>query len=116
MQPLFTKNNSLGKKERLNNSGEIVRIRREGRALKAFPLKIMALENKIGIPRLVLVLTKHTGNSVQRNRVKRWVREFFRTHKKKLGCLDYLVFGMGNLKKINRPGFDKITERWLNWV
>ena len=119
MQPQNIKNNSrysLGKKERLNDTRVINQIRKLGVSLKAFPLKITALENSCGFARLVLVFTKRSGNSVVRNRMKRLSREFFRNHKNELRVADYLVFGMGNLEKLNRQMWDKIALKWLEWA
>ncbi len=35
----------------------------------------------MGITRLGIIASKQTGNAVQRNRIKRRIREFFRLHK-----------------------------------
>ena len=42
-------------------------------------------------PRLGLVVTKRLGKAVQRNRVKRLLREFFRRHRKHLPPIDLVV-------------------------
>jgi ribonuclease P protein component len=42
-------------------------------------------------PRLGLAVTKRLGKAVQRNRVKRLLREFFRRHKSKLPSRDLVI-------------------------
>jgi ribonuclease P protein component len=42
-------------------------------------------------PRLGLVVTRRLGNAVQRNRVKRLLREFFRRHQTHLPAIDLVI-------------------------
>jgi ribonuclease P protein component len=42
-------------------------------------------------PRLGLVVTKRLGKAVQRNRVKRLLREFFRRHHTQLPAVDLVI-------------------------
>ena len=39
------------------------------------------MENGLGITKLGITASKKTGNAVQRNKIKRRVREYFRLHK-----------------------------------
>lgn len=58
---------------------------------------ILASPNTLGRPRLGLIFSKRNlKHAVQRNRVKRVVRETFR-HRKDLGSLDIVVLGRQNL-------------------
>ena len=54
---------------------------------------------------------KARGSSIERNRVKRQIREFFRVHGSKFGSFDYNVVIPGT-KKMQFP-FDKILGRCL---
>jgi ribonuclease P protein component len=44
-----------------------------------------------GHPRLGLVVTRRLGKAVQRNRVKRLLREFFRRHQTGLPAFDLVI-------------------------
>jgi len=44
-----------------------------------------------GHPRLGLVVTRRLGKAVQRNRVKRLLREFFRRHQSGLPAVDLVI-------------------------
>jgi ribonuclease P protein component len=44
-----------------------------------------------GRPRLGLVVTRRLGKAVQRNRVKRLLREFFRRHQTGLPAFDLVI-------------------------
>lgn len=58
---------------------------------------ILASPNSLGRPRLGLIFSKRNlKHAVQRNRVKRVVRETFR-HRNDLGSLDIVVLGRQNL-------------------
>ncbi|MFL1406627.1 ribonuclease P protein component [Marinobacter sp. M1N3S26] len=58
---------------------------------------ILAAPNTLGQPRLGLIFSKRNlKHAVQRNRVKRLVRESFR-HRNDLGSLDIVVLGRQNL-------------------
>jgi len=67
---------------------------------------VLIRENNKGYPRLGLAISrKHTTSAVQRNIIKRLIREAFRRHKKALGSHD-LVF-------VARPALSGITRRGL---
>ncbi|MFW5823419.1 MAG: ribonuclease P protein component [Marinobacter sp.] len=58
---------------------------------------ILAAPNNLGRPRLGLIFSRRNlRHAVQRNRVKRLVRETFR-HRTDLGALDIVVLGRQNL-------------------
>jgi len=44
-----------------------------------------------GVPRLGITVTRKVGNAVRRNRIKRLVREWFRTAESALGAYDVVV-------------------------
>jgi ribonuclease P protein component len=52
---------------------------------------------------------KARGSSVERNQVKRQVREYFRTHRDALGSYDYNVVIPGT-KKISYPYAKKLGQ------
>lgn len=69
---------------RLHTSREFNRIREMGRKRHTPHFVILVLNRTEGPTRLGLTVSRKVGNAVRRNRVKRLVREFFRTHYDKL--------------------------------
>ena len=72
---------SFSKYERILNRKDFVNLNRRGRRHHTAHFTVVLRENGLGITRLGITASKKTGNAVQRNRVKRRVREFFRLHK-----------------------------------
>ncbi|MFT7300007.1 MAG: ribonuclease P protein component [Porticoccus sp.] len=67
-------------------------------------LLLLARPNQLSHPRLGLVVAKkHIRHAVNRNRVKRFVRETFRLAQQQLDSLD-VVF-------LSRPGMDKLSPK-----
>ncbi|MGD2124602.1 MAG: ribonuclease P protein component [Desulfobacteraceae bacterium] len=69
------------KDERLLNRKDFVNVNRLGKKHHTAHLTIILMHNGLGITRLGITVSKRTGNSVTRNRVKRIIREFYRQHK-----------------------------------
>lgn len=65
---------------RLRHRREFLRVRERGRKLYTSHFLILVLENPGGPTRLGVTASRKVGGAVVRNRVKRLVREFFRTH------------------------------------
>jgi ribonuclease P protein component len=92
---------SLSKKERLLNPRDYVKLIRVGRRDETAHFRIIFAQNGLGISRLGITVGRKTGNSVVRNKVKRFIREYFRLHKAYFpqGC-DILIVakqGVGDL-------------------
>ncbi|MBM4384797.1 MAG: ribonuclease P protein component [Deltaproteobacteria bacterium] len=63
--------------DRIRSSRDYARIRRVGRRYGAESVSLEVVPRELG-PRLGLVVGKRIGNAVERTRVKRAVREWFR--------------------------------------
>lgn len=74
---------------------------------------ILASPNDLGRPRLGLIFSKRNlKHAVQRNRVKRLVRETFR-HRTDLGALDIVILGRQNLAtQDNQSLFRALDDLW----
>ncbi|WP_366937744.1 ribonuclease P protein component [Halodesulfovibrio sp.] len=79
---------------RLTRRPEFVKCYDEGRRYfsKNFVLFVLEKEDPTALWRVGLAVTKKTGSAVQRNRVKRVLREFFRLNQRELpNGIDFVV-------------------------
>jgi len=78
------------------------------------PLLLLARRNQLSLPRIGLILSKkNIPLAVQRNRVKRLLRESFRRHQRELPGLDILILsrrGLGSLE--NKAVLDSSVALW----
>jgi ribonuclease P protein component len=72
---------AFSKSERLLNRKDFVNLKKLGKRLNTPHFTVIFKESGLGITRLGITVTKKVGNSTQRNRIKRLVREFYRLHK-----------------------------------
>lgn len=82
---------SFPKANRLRLRKDFERVYKEGSLFQDRYFKILVLANDRGVPRLGLVVGKALGKATARNRIKRILRECFRTHKQLLDGLDLMV-------------------------
>ncbi|MCK6439281.1 MAG: ribonuclease P protein component [Planctomycetes bacterium] len=84
-------NQRLTKSERLLTSREFdAAFKTGGRAGNGW-LTVVVAANDTGHARLGLVVSRKCGNAVRRNRLKRLIREVFRTNKGEFAPVDILV-------------------------
>ena len=69
------------KVERILRAAEFGEVKERGVRARAGTISVAAVPRESGIPRLGLVVSSAVGNSPQRNRLKRVIREFFRMNK-----------------------------------
>jgi len=72
---------SLRPYERLRHSKDFVRVRKHSTHYRTVHFRVNCVPNGFTINRLGMVVQKRFWNAVQRNRIKRCLREFFRLHK-----------------------------------
>lgn len=72
---------TFSKSERLLNRKDFVNLNKLGRRRHTPHFTVIFKESGLGTTRLGITVTKKAGNSAQRNRIKRLVREFYRLHK-----------------------------------
>lgn len=75
---------SLTKQEIVKKRKEIDRIFKTGRSASSPGLKLIAAPNQIGMSRVIVIPVRHYGNSVQRNRIRRQIKEIWRCEKERL--------------------------------
>lgn len=104
---------------RLRKSWEYRLVRKMGCKFNTPHFVLLALGNNTNIPRLGITVSRKVGNAVQRNRLKRIIREFFRVRKHLYPALrDYSIIakrGTARLSssEINRE-LDKIFSLTAN--
>ncbi|HHT9131323.1 MAG TPA: ribonuclease P protein component [Candidatus Tripitaka californicus] len=73
------------KEERLRKRRDIDKVFKEGRAFKGTIFNAYVLRNSLGHPRIGIVVGRKFGGAVQRNRIKRLLRESYRLNKGLVG-------------------------------
>lgn len=92
--PRDSQNEGLRREERLRRKRDFEIIAKEGIRKHTKNFLIIARKNDQGFSRLGAVASKKVGKAVERNRVKRLMREFFRRNKDKLPpSTDYVIVG-----------------------
>ncbi len=81
----------FGKAARLTRRREFLAVQGRGRKLQAGPYLVLLLPNGCGRPRLGITVSSKVAGAVGRNRVKRWVREAFRSRAAALPPVDVVV-------------------------
>jgi ribonuclease P protein component len=80
------------KRERLIHPQEFRSVMKFGKKIPSRNLILFFKENRSQVHRLGLVVSREVGSAAYRNRIKRFVREFFRHHKNKIhGTLDIVI-------------------------
>lgn len=83
---------SLKRSERIRSSADFVRIYRKGAKKESRHFKVAYLANNLAWSRLGITVGRKIGGAVQRNHVKRRIREYFRLHKSSLPASSDIVF------------------------
>ncbi len=73
---------------------------------------ILARESQVGRPRVGLVIAKkHIKRAVQRNRVKRLIRESFRYNQHQLLRIDAIVLSRNGMADLDNPAIYKMLNQ-----
>ncbi len=98
---------NFSKEERLRRRRDFEKIFAEGKAFKGPILNAYVLPNSLGHTRIGIVVGRRYGGAVQRNRIKRLLRESYRLNKNliKVG-LDIVI-----LPKPNQEVNFKVIEK-----
>jgi ribonuclease P protein component len=106
---MFPKNQRITEKEEFN------RIFEKGTALHCDLLMIKILKNDLGIRRFAVIVSKKISNkAVERNRIKRQIREILRTNQERFpDSSDVVVYPKPQIKERE---YQEIEERMLKIV
>ena len=95
----------------LTASPEFERVYRKGSVHKGRLFSVHVLANAVGKPRLGLSVSKKVGSAVKRNRVRRRLKEIFRSSADKLPCdLDFVVSARPAAAEAS---FEELNEEFL---
>ncbi|MBW2060616.1 MAG: ribonuclease P protein component [Deltaproteobacteria bacterium] len=97
------------KKERLLKRGDFLAVSKNpSRRIKTDHFLLLVKPNQLPQARLGITASKKVGSAVKRNRVKRRVREFFRTHKHFLPAgLDLLIIVSRGAADMDADSFER---------
>jgi len=82
---------NLPKVARLRRRREFLEVQQHGRRLFTGEVLVLALDAGGSRPRIGITVSSKVANAVARNRVKRWVREAFRTVQDELPPVNLVV-------------------------
>ena len=109
---------SFPKESRLRKRKEFLRVYEQGRKIRGRYFFIYLLENGLGRNRLGLTVSKRTGVPVERNRVKRRLREIFRCRKERIQPFSDIVVNVrrgaveAEYEELEKD-FDRVVESWI---
>lgn len=110
--------NRFPKKVRLHTSSQIKNVFEKRQKISQNSIAVFFYYNGLGYPRLgVVVPKKNIALAVQRNKVKRVIRESFRLNQEKIKNFDIIVFPYAGAEKITKKDLRLCLEKqWLKLV
>jgi ribonuclease P protein component len=81
----------LARTARLRRRREFLEVQQRGRRVHSGELLVLALDSGGPGPRIGITVSSKIGNAVARNRVKRWIREVWRSVATDLPSVDLVV-------------------------
>ena len=81
----------LTRSARLRRRREFLEVQQRGRRIFSGELLVLALASGAPRPRIGITVSSKVGNAVERNRVKRWIREGWRSVCRDLPAVDLVV-------------------------
>ena len=98
---------SFTREERIAKRSDFKRTYDSGRKVFGKLVVIFWMPNTLGVTRIGITATRKIGKAHDRNRLKRWVREIYRTRRHSLGADRVAVDIVVNLKtSATRASFD----------
>ena len=93
---------TLEKEERIRHRADFLKISKEGVRYRTDHFRVWIYPNRLSLRRLGITVGKRVGTAVERNRLKRLIREFFRLNKEALlHSSDFVIIGKEGAAKLN---------------
>ncbi len=70
---------SLTKTQIIRKKDEIDRIFKQGKRFSCEGMRLISLNNGLNYDRIIVIPVRHFGSSVERNKIRRRIKEIFRT-------------------------------------
>ena len=96
--------------DRIRKRREYQRVYDRGRKISSRNFTLFLLENDLRRPRLGITVTRRVGGAVQRNRVKRLLREWFRKVRRDLPAVDLVVNAREGACRLTLEGLSREME------
>jgi len=88
----FLMRRSLTKNQIIRNKADIDNVMKAGKRESLSCFKLSVVKNDLPYSRLIVIPARHYGNSVQRNKIRRQIKEIWRTNQERfLSGLDFAV-------------------------
>jgi ribonuclease P protein component len=101
------------KEERLRSRSEFLQLADRGRKLHTQNFIIVWAERPEGTTRFGPTVSRKVGNAVVRNRVKRFLREYYRLHKELFATADYNIIAKRGAASLTMTGVCQELDRAL---
>lgn len=96
------KKEGISKKERISKKSEFNLIFKNGKKITSKELKTYFIKNNKKQSSFSIVIGKKLGNAIQRNRIKRLIREVYRKNKEYFGIgINWVFIPKGKWEKID---------------
>ncbi|MGC9976101.1 MAG: ribonuclease P protein component [Syntrophales bacterium] len=91
----------FGKQVRISKKRDYLTVYQHGVRSHSEHFTIVVCKNEMGISRLGITVSKKVGSAVERNRIKRLVREFFRLNSSRVSTpQDVVIIAKRNITKL----------------
>jgi ribonuclease P protein component len=100
----------LPKAARLRRRREFLLVQQRGTRLYSGDVLVLALDSRGARPRIGITVSSKIANAVERNRVKRWVREEFRAMQGDLPAVNLVVIARAGVLAAGRAGVRRALE------
>jgi len=105
---------TLNPQERIRKKEDFLFLYKKGKRFRGRYFTLVYLSNKLSFSRMGVVVSKKTGNSVQRNKIKRWIRNLFRSNKEFFNNpMDIIIIVK---KEIQETSWLNLQEDYINAV
>jgi ribonuclease P protein component len=91
--------------ERIRRKKDFLSLYKKGNRFRGRYFNLVYLPSSLGFSRVAVVASKKVGGAVERNRIKRWMREAFRKNKRLIGePTDLLIIARPEIREADREG------------